>query len=123
MDCRVNPGNDGGSIGANQDKAGVRRTSISALRAGGEHEGAQPLHRGKAEDGAVDEVVDRQDELRAARGDGSGKWCTTPLNSTPSKLAAGNGRCSMSPATNSICGCLRRPISSNFALMSTPTQL
>src|SRR5215468_9651122 len=62
-------------------------------------------------------------EEAAARGEGSGKWCTTPLNSAPSKLAAGNGRCSMSPATNSMCGCLRRPTATSLAEMSSPTQL
>src|SRR5215510_7699702 len=126
---------------------------MSAFRARGEHERAQPFHDGKAEQRTVDEVVDRQRELRAPRrhvaigeagkivrghrkaralkhggdlvrahGEGSGKWCTTPLNSAPSKLAAGNGRRSMSPATNSIRGCLRRPTVTSLAEMSSPTQ-
>ena len=61
-------------------------------------------------------------KVSAAQGEGSGKWCTTPLNSAPSKLSEANGRCSMSPATKAMWGCLRRPTASNFALMSTPTQ-
>src|SRR5262249_34754300 len=40
---------------------------MSAFRAGGEYERAQPFHDGKAEQRTVDEVVERQGELRAPR--------------------------------------------------------
>src|SRR5216683_223020 len=133
---------------------------MSAFRARGEHERAQPFHDRQAEHRVVDEVVERQRELRAPRrhvavgeageivrrhrkaralehggdlarehralvlghAEGSGKWCTTPLKSAPSKLASGNGSRSMSPATNSIRGCLRRPTATSLAEMSSPTQ-
>ena len=40
---------------------------ISPLRAGGEHERAQPFHDGKPEKRTVDEVVDRNDDVELGR--------------------------------------------------------
>ena len=46
-------------IGAGMTRLKVASSRMSAFRAGGEHERAQPFHDGQAEQRAVDDVVDR----------------------------------------------------------------